>query len=124
METPNSVEWIKTRLAQLDKERTALMNLLEVYSGEALDISVIPGTPRKRSFTTGGRVVDATIELIHRNGKPVKNAEIMEYIKEKDVPLGNTENRDQMLSAILSNECKKPNGRLKKAARGYYEIRQ
>jgi hypothetical protein len=123
METHNSVEWIKARLAQLDKERAALLNLLEVYSDGGVEIPIVPGT-RKRSFSTGGRVVDAVIDLIHRNGRPVKNSEIMEHLKEKSVPLGNTENPERMLSAILSNECRKKDGRLKKAARGYYEIRQ
>jgi len=124
MENPNSVEWIKTRLAQLDKERNALLNLLEVYTGGSVDIPLSARTPQKRSFSTGGRVVDAVVELVHKNGKPVKNSEIMEFLKERDVPLGNTENPERMLSAILSNETRKKDARLKKAARGYYEIRQ
>jgi len=48
----------------------------------------------------------------------------MEYVKEKQLPLGNTDNPRGMLSAILTNEVKKRDSRLKKAARGYYEIKQ
>jgi hypothetical protein len=123
MESHNGLEWVKARLEQLERERVALLSLLEVYGSSPTDMPVTAGV-HKRSFSTGGRVVDAVIELIHRNGRPVKNSEIMEYLKEKDVPLGNTDNPERMLSAILSNECKKKEGRLKKAARGYYEIRQ
>jgi hypothetical protein len=124
MEKANSVEWIKSRLAQLDKERDALINLLEVYGGETTDISVSSSKSQKRSFSTGGRIVDTVVELIHKSGRPVKNSEIMDYVKEKGVPFGNTNNPERMLSAILSNETKKKDARLKKAARGYYEIRQ
>lgn len=122
MENTNTVEWVKARLAHLDKERNALLSLLEVYGEKGIGVTGI--TPQTRSFSTGGRVIDAVVELIHKNGKPVKNAEVMEYLKEKDVPLGKSANPDRMLSAILSNECKKKDGRIRQAARGYYDLKQ
>ncbi len=124
MENTNSVEWVKARLAQLDKERNALLSLLEVYSGVSGDVAVALIPPKQRSFSTGGRVIDAVVELIHKNGKPVKNAEVMAFLTEQDIPVGNTDNPERMLSAILSNECNKKDGRIRKAARGYYDLRQ
>lgn len=125
MENTSSIKWIKSRLAQLDKERTALLNLLEVYGdSEGSSISLPPSRKESGSFSISGRIVDAVIELIHKMGRPVKNSEIYEYLKEKQLPIGNTASPERMLSAILSNETKKKEARLKKAARGYYEIRQ
>ncbi len=123
MENTNSVQWIKARLAALEKERTALLNLLEVY-GESGDIPSAQVKKQPVSFTLQGRIVDAVIELRHKMGRPVKNSEIYEYLKEKQLPLGDTANPERMLSAILFNETKKKGARLKKAARGYYEIKQ
>jgi hypothetical protein len=115
------VEGLKNRLLQLDEERSAILKLLEVWG----DKDYSPSIPKtSQSFSIGGRIVDAVIELIHKTGRPVRNSEIMDFIKEKQLPLGNTENPERMLSAILSNEIRKRDSRLKKAARGYYEIRQ
>ncbi|MGA2624796.1 MAG: hypothetical protein ABSF91_13130 [Bacteroidota bacterium] len=71
-----------------------------------------------------GRIIDATVELIHKLGRPVKNSEILEYVKEKQLTLGNADKPDRMLSAILANETKKKDARIKSAARGYWEIKQ
>jgi hypothetical protein len=122
----DQIEGLKSRLASLEKERVAIIQLLEVW-GENPPAEMSDGnrlTKIPPSFTTGGRIVDATVELIHKLGRPAKSSEIMEYIKEKQLPLGNTENPTQMLAAILANETKKKDARLKKAARGYFEIKQ
>ena len=124
MKNPQTnVQWIKARLASLEKERVALLNLLEVY-GEGGSIDLPITSEGKTSYSLSGRIVDAVIELVHKMGRPVKNSEIYEYLKEKGLPLGNTDNPERMLSAILSNETKKKGARLRKAARGYYDIRQ
>ncbi len=122
------IEGLKARLSKLEAERTAIMNLLEVW-GESPPIddgtSVSHRTSKSAtSFTTGGRIVDATVELIHKLGRPAKNAEIMEYIREKQLPLGNTATPDRMLAAILNNESKKSGARIRNAARGYWDVRQ
>ena len=119
-----SIQWIKTRLANLEKERVALLNLLEIYGeGGSIDLPIVPeGKPS--SFSLSGRIVDAVIELVHKKGRPAKNSEIYEFLQKKGVPLGNADNPERMLSAILSNETKKKGARLRKAARGYFDIRQ
>jgi hypothetical protein len=71
-----------------------------------------------------GRIIDATIDLIHKLGRQAKNSEIMEYVKERQLPLGNTDKPERMLAAILANEAKKKDGRIKSVARGFWEIRQ
>jgi len=120
------IEGLKARLAKLDEEREAILNLLKVW-GENPPLDSDPRSRKKssiQSFTTSGRIVDATIELIHRLSRPAKNSEIMEYVKEKQLPLGKTDKPDRMLAAILANEGKKKDGRLKSVARGYWEIKQ
>ncbi|MFI5253495.1 MAG: hypothetical protein ACHQQQ_13805 [Bacteroidota bacterium] len=121
------VEALKARLTKLEEERTAILRLLEVWGeNPPIDVAVpVSRTVRvNQSFTVSGRIIDAAVELVHKLGRPVKNSEIMEYAKEKQLTLGNTDNPDRMLAAILGNEIKKKDARLKKAARGYYEIKQ
>lgn len=115
---------LQKRLAQLDQEREAILKLLEVWGDPDASTSLSLPKATAQSFSVGGRIVDAVAELIHKTGRPVKNSEILEYLKEKQLPLGNSKNPERMLAAILSNETKKKDARLKKAARGYYEIRQ
>lgn len=87
-----SIQWIKTRLANLEKERVALLNLLEIYGeGGSIDLPIVPeGKPS--SFSLSGRIVDAVIELVHKKGRPAKNSEIYEFLQKKGVPLGNADN--------------------------------
>jgi len=120
------IEGLKARLVKLDEERSAILTLLEVWgeSPPLNDSTVKKIYKATQSFSVSGRIIDATVELIHKLGRPVKNADIMEFVKEKQLTLGNTATPDRMLSAILSNEAKKKDGRIKSAARGYWEIKQ
>lgn len=117
---------LKRRLADIDEERAAIVKLLRLWEGEKTeqDVQSLGAVVSPQSFSVSGRIVDAVVELIHKTGRPVKNSEIFDYINEKQLPFGNTDNPERMLSAILSNETKKRDARLKKAARGYYEIKQ
>jgi hypothetical protein len=121
------VEKWKQELTELDKKRTAIIQLLEAYGSEVEDSKPTHTTSNpKPSFSISGRVVDAAIELIHKLGRPVKNSEIMEFVKEKQLTLGDATDEGRTLAAILSQETRKKKNaaRLKKAARGYYEINQ
>ena len=117
---------LKQRLAELEQERQAILQLLQIWDegGEWSRQGTVPVSSQSKSYSVSGRIVDATIELIHRVGRPVANSEIFEYVKEKQLPFGNTNNPNRMLAAILANETKKRNAKLKKAARGYFEIKQ
>lgn len=118
------VEGLKARLAVLDQEREAILNLLKIW-GENPPTGSPSFVVRKgstQSFTTSGRIIDATIDLIHKLGRQAKNSEIMEYVKERQLTLGNTDNPDRMLAAILANEAKKKDGRIKSAARGFWDM--
>lgn len=75
------------------------------------------------SYSIRGRVVDATIDLIRNSGKQVGNKEILEYLGKRGISLGDTKHKQSMLNAILSQEVKKKTARLKKVARGVYDIK-
>ena len=122
------IEGLKARLTQLEDEREAILKLLEVWGENPPmrggNVASQFSKPTAQSFSVSGRIIDATVELIHKLGKPVKNSDIMEHVKEKQLPLGNADNPERMLAAILSNESKKKDGRIKNAARGYWEIKE
>jgi repressor of nif and glnA expression len=71
-----------------------------------------------------GRVVDAIIELIHASGRQVTSKEILEHLEERGTSLGNTKNKPAMLAAMLSQETMKKSARLRKVARGVFDIKQ
>jgi hypothetical protein len=117
-------EFLKERLKQIDEEREAILKLLSIWSGE-LQKAGVRAVPKitSDSYSIRGRVVDATIELIHKLGKQVGNQEILINLDERGISLGDTKNKQANLNAILSAETKKKSGRLKKVARGVYDIK-
>ncbi len=125
MSTVLSVETLEARLGELEKERELLIQLIAIRKGEhANEIKVISGSsPHKGSNTIRGRVVDATIELIHRIGRNVTNEEVFEFVEEKKISLGNTTDKVHTIGAILSQECDKKSARLKRVARGVYDLK-
>ena len=126
METTINIASLKERLAKIEEERGAILKLLEIW-GEVSPVIGLSGSPETKkplqSNTISGRVVDATIELIHSLGRQATNKEILEYVEKRGLSLGETADKQRNLSAILSNDVKKPNGRLKSVARGVYDIR-
>ena len=124
--TKEYVEMLQERLAKIEEEKSTILKLLDIWGEKrgALSLPFKDEIKSSQSFSISGRIIDAVVELIHKTGRPVKNSEIMEYMKEKQLPIGNAENPERMLAAILYNETKKKDARLKKAARGYFEIRQ
>lgn len=126
-----SVETLKARLMELDKERELLLQLIEIRSGGGLGVGeskpeVVfqsPVSQQKRSNTIRGRVVDATIELIHKLGRNVSNEEVLNFVEEKKISLGNTADKVRTIGAILSQECDKKSARIKRVTRGVYDIK-
>ncbi|MGA9117614.1 MAG: hypothetical protein WB626_12645 [Bacteroidota bacterium] len=123
-----STEVLEARLTEIERERELLLQLIAIRKGEsggetgALAVSVSP--PRPGSNTIRGRVVDATIELIHRMGRHVTNEEVLKFaVEEKGISLGDNKDKARALGAILSQECDKKSARLKRAARGVYDLK-
>jgi|GEM_PF-2537545 len=122
-----SLESLKARLAAIEKERDAILAVIAVYAEQPLEDSnaYTPVTVRLQpiSFSVRGRVVDGIIELIHRVGRQVTNKEILDHLEEKGISLGDTKNKQAMLAAMLSQEVIKKSARLKKVARGVFDIK-
>jgi len=119
------IEVLKARLQKLDKEREAILNLLAVWgeSPEVSESSTSVVQPTNKSYTIRGRIVDAVIELIHTKHKAVTNDEIAQYVEQKGLTLGNTSDKVKALGVILSQECEKKSARIKRVARGTYDIK-
>jgi hypothetical protein len=121
-----SIDDLRTRLEALEKEREYLMGLISIYEGEPIENNS-SSTSHKitpTSFSVAGRVVDSIIELIHSKGRQVSSKEILAYLDQKGVSLGDTKNKPASLAAILSAEMKKKSVRLKKVARGVFDIKK
>jgi hypothetical protein len=73
-------------------------------------------------ITLQGSVVNNVIELIRRNGREVSNGEILEFLQEKGVDLG--DNEPVLLAAILRQEVNKKSARLVRVSRGLYDVRK
>lgn len=127
-----TLETLKKHKEELEKEIERLQDELnlteEMIAGREgrpteINEASLPKITAK-SYSVTGRVVDATIELIHKVKKQVGNKEILDYLEEKGVSLGDTKNKQAMLAAILSQEVRKKSARLKKVTRGVYDIKQ
>ncbi|MGD8306638.1 MAG: hypothetical protein PVF17_08290 [Ignavibacteria bacterium] len=120
-----SINDLKLRLEALEKEREHLLALIAIYEGQPIEDNSsknqFKSTPT--SFSVAGRVVDSIIELIHNKSRQVSSKEILDYLEEKGVSLGDTKNKPATLAAILSQEVKKKGARLKKVARGVFDIK-
>jgi len=125
MTTQFSLESIQARLEEIEKERELLLQLIALHKGEPSKVakSVSFSSPGLRSNTIRGRVVDATIELIHKIDRHVTNEEVLQFVEEKKISLGNTGDKAHAIGAILSQECEKKSARLKRVARGVYDIK-
>jgi hypothetical protein len=126
MATPILLEDLKARREALEQEKEALDRLIAIYEGSPVTTSSTPQAHRNAptSFSVRGRVVDAIIELIHASGRQVSSKEILEHLEERGTSLGNTKNKPAMLAAMLSQETMKKSARLRKVARGVFDIKQ
>ena len=121
-----STEDLKSRLEALDKERDAILALIAIYDGEPIENNSASSTQHRitpTSFSVAGRVVDSIIELIHAKGRQVSSKEILVYLEQKGVSLGDTKNKPASLAAILSAEMQKKSVRLRKVARGVFDLK-
>lgn len=128
------IENLKEMLAKVDAEMSSLSKRREMLASLLNDFGEnVPAADRlissakslqsKTSNTVGGRVIDAVVELIHSMGRQVSKTEIFDYCEQKRLSLGNTDNKSGNLGAILSNEAKKPNARIKRVEQGKYDVR-
>jgi hypothetical protein len=124
MSSTLSIESLEVRLSELEREKELIIQLIAIQKGEPLkDGRIASYAPRGGSNTIRGRVVDATIELIHKTDRHVTNEQVLGFVEEKKISLGNTADKVRAVGAILSQECDKKSARLKRVARGVYEIK-
>ncbi len=130
MKHPETVEVLKEFLKDLDARREALIKTIEMLEGDIKDFTLpLTGTPVKVTkvssspYSIQGRVVNATIELIHKLGRQATNTEILNNLKEKNISLGEGKDKGAALASILFQEVSKKNGRLRKVARGVYDLK-
>jgi hypothetical protein len=56
-------------------------------------------------------------------GRSVTNEEVLEFVKEKNIDMGKTVDKVRAIGAILSQECEKKSAKLKRVARGVYDVK-
>jgi len=115
---------LQKMLERVQNELRLTDEMIAVRKGQSGKTFPMPPQITASSYSIRGRVVDAIIELIHSVGKQVGNKEILAYLNERKISLGDTKNKQAMLAAILSQETKKKSARLRKVARGIYDIKQ
>jgi hypothetical protein len=124
MEDGITVQQLEAELRKLDAQRDILIKYIALKKGEAVKGGHASAVQPSGSSSVRGRVIDAVVELIHKEGRQVTNKEIMAYIEEKQLSLGNVKNRVTGLGAILNQEWKKSTGRIKQVTRGTWDIKQ
>jgi uncharacterized protein YjbK len=119
-----TVEMLEARRKELQEELELLDKMLAIRKGHSIDTPAFAQKITAKSYSVRGRVVDAAIELIHNSGRQVGNQEILDYLEKKGISLGDTKNKKAMLAAILSQEVRKKTAKLRKVARGIFDIKQ
>lgn len=94
------LQMLEEKLKQLDEHRETLLKLIAFEHGESSPVRI--SSPVASSSSISGRIVNAIIELIHKNGRQVRTEEILACIEEKKLSLGDTKNKEASLAAILS----------------------
>jgi DNA replication protein DnaD len=125
MSQPTYLEVLDEKLKQVEEQREALLKLIALEKGHSTRTNQTIQTvaPLLTSSSVRGRIVDAIIEMIHARGRQVRSEEILAYIEEKQLSLGNTKNKDATLAAILSQEIAKKSARLRRVERGVYDLK-
>jgi hypothetical protein len=118
-----TVQQLESELKKLDAQRDLLVKYIALKKGEVVKGDHVPAVQASGGSSVRGRIIDAVVELIHKNGRQVTNKEIMAYIEEKQLSLGNVKNRVTGLGAILNQESKKTTGRIKQVTRGTWDLK-
>ena len=119
-----TLQQLETELKRLDAQREIVLQYIALKKGENVK-SVGHHVQSSGSSSVRGRVIDAVLELIHRNGRQVTNKEILAYVtEEKQLSLGNVKNKVAGLGAMLSQECRKKSARIRQVSRGVYDLKQ
>jgi hypothetical protein len=118
-----TLQQLESELKKLDAQRDLLVKYIALRKGENIKAEH-PTVPQSSGGSSvRGRIIDAAVELIHKEGRQVTNKEIMAYIEEKQLSLGNVKNRVTGLGAILNQESKKTSGRIKQVTRGVWDMK-
>ncbi len=118
-----TLQQLEAELKRLDAQRDLLVRYIALRKGEGVK-SGHPSTVQSSGRSSvRGRIIDAVVELIHKNGRQVTNKEIMAYVEEKQLSLGNMKNRVTGLGAILGQEAKKTTARIKQVTRGVWDLK-
>lgn len=86
-------------------------------------VAPVADAPTLNGNSIQSLVVNYTLDLIRKQGRQVKNEEILAYLDEKQVNLGSSKDRRTALASILFSEVSKKDGKLKRVARGVYYIK-
>lgn len=117
-----TLQQLEAELKQLDAQRELVLRYIALKKGGSVKSSSHVSSHNSGSSSVRGRVIDAVLELVEKNGRQVTNKEIMSYvIEDKQLSLGNVKNKEAGLGAILSQEAKKKNGRVKQVSRGFWD---
>lgn len=77
-----------------------------------------------KKFSINSKIISATIDLAQKHARAVSISEIIEYLATQGVQLGKTyRNKRTYLAANLSLELRKPDARIVRTARGFYDVR-
>ena len=132
-EVNDQIKSISEKLKLLHRQRDAIFTLLSIHeNGDDVTLSLfdeIEKSSETKIVTQDSirqQVISAVIDLIQKRNRPVRNREIMTYLKLRGISLGNTANPGSTLAAILSYEAnpKRRNGKFEKAGHGRYKLRE
>jgi hypothetical protein len=120
-----SVQDMEKRIAEIEREKQLLKELISLHKGTARVTRWTDSiASTRRSNSTSAKVVDATIELNKKMGRPVTNEEVLRFIEQTGLKLGNSKDKIRLVGSILSQECKRATSRLNRLSRGMYEGKQ
>src|SRR5437867_13022588 len=90
---------LQRMLERIQGELKLTEDMIALRTGRGNKSGMLPPKITASSYSIRGRVVDAIIELIHSVGKQVGNKEILAYLNERKISLGDTKNKQAMLAA-------------------------
>jgi hypothetical protein len=119
-----SLQQLEAELKRLDAQREIVLRYIALKKGESPRPSAHIVSGGSGSASVRGRVIDAVVELVQKNGRQVTNKEILAYvIEDKQLSLGNVKNKVTGLGAMLSQECAKKTARIRQVSRGVYDLK-
>ena len=118
-----TLQTLLARRKELVEEREALDKMIKIYQAkEAKDKEEYATKVAETTLSTRDRVFAIVTDLVYKNRRAVKSSEIFEVIKKTKI-LKDMKNEQATLAAILDQETKKKNPRLKRVARGVYSLK-